>query len=57
MKKLLALGAVAGAVLFAVRKSKASQQEDDLWRQATTPGQGNTPSGSAVNGSAAPTKN
>lgn len=57
MKKLLALGAIAGAALFVVRKRKASQHEDDLWRQATTPSQGSTPAGSSVNGSAAPTKN
>ncbi|TCP57469.1 hypothetical protein EV191_1011425 [Tamaricihabitans halophyticus] len=52
MKKLLVLGAVAGAVLFAVKKSKAAQQDDDLWRQATTPGQG----GSSANGAAGPGK-
>ncbi|MDI2032639.1 DLW-39 family protein [Saccharopolyspora sp. TS4A08] len=35
MKKLLALAAVAGVVLFVVRRNKAAKAEADLWREAT----------------------
>ena len=37
MKKILALAAVAGAVLFIVRRSRASKAEADVWREATAP--------------------
>ena len=35
MKKLLALAAVAGVVLFVVRRNKAAKAEADHWREAT----------------------
>lgn len=35
MKKLIALAAVAGAVLFLVRRNRAAKAEADLWREAT----------------------
>ncbi|MGJ7909180.1 DLW-39 family protein [Actinopolyspora sp. H202] len=35
MKKLLVLAAVAGAVLFVVRRKSAAKAEADLWREAT----------------------
>ena len=37
VKKILALVAVAGVVLFIVRRSRASKAEADLWRDATAP--------------------
>ena len=37
MKKILALAAVAGVVLFVVRRSRASKAEADVWREATAP--------------------
>jgi len=37
VKKILALAAVAGAVLFIVRRSRSAKAEADLWREATTP--------------------
>jgi len=37
VKKLLALVAVAGGVLFVVRRSKSAKAQDDLWREATAP--------------------
>ena len=37
MKKIFALVAVAGAVLFVVRRNRASKAEADLWREATAP--------------------
>jgi hypothetical protein len=35
VKKILALAAVAGAVLFIVRRSRASKVDTDVWREAT----------------------
>ena len=35
MKKILALAAVAGAVLFIVRRNRASKVDTDVWREAT----------------------
>ncbi len=37
VKKLLALAAVAGGVLFVVRRNKSAKAQDDLWREATAP--------------------
>ena len=37
MKKLLALAAVAGGVLFVLRRKSAAKAEADLWREATAP--------------------
>jgi hypothetical protein len=37
VKKILALAAVAGAVLFIVRRSRSAKAEADLWREATAP--------------------
>ncbi|WP_211215418.1 MULTISPECIES: DLW-39 family protein [Actinoalloteichus] len=37
MKKLLALGAVAGVVLLLVRRNRSAKAEADLWREATAP--------------------
>ncbi|GAA1966551.1 DLW-39 family protein [Amycolatopsis minnesotensis] len=37
MKKLLALAAVAGGVLFVVKRNKSAKAEADLWREATAP--------------------
>ena len=37
VKKLLALVAVAGTVLFVVRRNKSAKAQDDLWREATAP--------------------
>ncbi|HEX3785243.1 MAG TPA: DLW-39 family protein [Pseudonocardiaceae bacterium] len=37
MKKFLALAAVAGAVLFIVRRSRSAKVEADVWREATAP--------------------
>jgi hypothetical protein len=39
VKKLLALVAVVGAVLFVVRRNRSSKAEADLWRTATAPTQ------------------
>jgi hypothetical protein len=41
VKKLLALAAVAGGVLFVVRRNKSAKAQDDLWREATAPAAGN----------------
>jgi hypothetical protein len=41
VKKLLALAAVAGGVLFVIRRSKSAKAQDDLWREATAPAAGN----------------
>jgi hypothetical protein len=40
VKKLLALAAVAGGVLFVVRRNKSAKAQDDLWREATAPATG-----------------
>ncbi len=40
VKKLLALAAVAGGVLFVVRRNKSAKAQDDLWREATAPAAG-----------------
>ena len=40
VKKLLALVAVAGGVLFVVRRNKSAKAQDDLWREATAPASG-----------------
>ncbi|HWC80139.1 MAG TPA: DLW-39 family protein [Pseudonocardiaceae bacterium] len=37
MKKIIALAAVAGAVLFIVRRQRSAKAEADLWREATAP--------------------
>jgi hypothetical protein len=37
VKKLLALAAVAGGVLFVIRRNKSAKAQDDLWREATAP--------------------
>jgi hypothetical protein len=37
VKKLLALAAVAGGVLFVVRRNRSAKAEADLWREATAP--------------------
>ncbi|ACU33983.1 hypothetical protein LV78_001447 [Actinosynnema pretiosum] len=37
MKKIIALVAVAGAVLFFVKRSRAAKADADLWREATAP--------------------
>lgn len=37
MKKILALAAVAGAVLFIVRRARSGKAEADVWREATAP--------------------
>jgi hypothetical protein len=41
VKKLLALVAVAGGVLFVVRRNKSAKAQDDLWREATAPAANN----------------
>ncbi|MGH3520820.1 MAG: DLW-39 family protein [Haloechinothrix sp.] len=38
MKKLLVLAAIAGGVLFVIKRNKDAQAEADLWREATAPG-------------------
>lgn len=40
VKKLLALAAVAGGVLFVIRRNKSAKAQDDLWREATAPAAG-----------------
>jgi hypothetical protein len=40
VKKLLALVAVVGGVLFVVRRNKSAKAQDDLWREATAPATG-----------------
>jgi hypothetical protein len=35
VKKLLALAAVAGVVLFVIRRNRTAKAEADLWREAT----------------------
>lgn len=37
MKKLVAATAVAGGVLFVVKRNQKAKAEADLWREATTP--------------------
>jgi len=37
VKKLLALVAVAGTVLFVVRRNKSAKAQEELWREATAP--------------------
>lgn len=37
MKKVLVLAAIAGGVLFVLKRNKDSQAEADLWREATAP--------------------
>ena len=37
VKKLIALAAVAGIVLFVVRRQRSAKAEADLWREATAP--------------------
>jgi hypothetical protein len=37
VKKLFALVAVAGTVLFVVRRNKSAKAQNDLWREATAP--------------------
>ncbi|MTD56131.1 DLW-39 family protein [Amycolatopsis pithecellobii] len=37
MKKLLALAAVAGGVLFVIKRNKDAKAEADLWRETTAP--------------------
>ena len=37
VKKLIALVAVAGVVLFIVRRQRSAKAEADLWREATAP--------------------
>jgi hypothetical protein len=37
VKKLLVLAAIAGGVLFVVKRNKAAQAEAELWREATAP--------------------
>jgi hypothetical protein len=37
VKKLLALAAVAGGVLFVIKRNKDAKAEADLWREATAP--------------------
>ncbi|MGH3516988.1 MAG: DLW-39 family protein [Haloechinothrix sp.] len=51
MKKLVVLAAVAGGVLFVLKRNKAAKAEADLWREATAPGDTSLGSVSA-NGSA-----
>ncbi|GAB3913575.1 DLW-39 family protein [Kibdelosporangium lantanae] len=41
MKKLLAIGAVAGAVFLVIRRSRSAKAEADLWREATAPAANN----------------
>ena len=41
MKKLLALAAIAGGVLFVVRRKNSAKAEAALWREATTPAANN----------------
>jgi len=51
VKKLFTIAAVAGCVLFLVKRSKNAKAEADLWREATAPT--TQPLGSAsTNGSA-----
>lgn len=54
MKKLLALAAVAGGVLFAIKRNKDAKAEADLWREATAPT--STPLGGASTNGSAPAK-
>lgn len=54
MKKLLALAAVVGGVLFVVRRNKAAKAEADLWREATVPT--NRPRGAVSTNGSAPAK-
>ncbi|GAA4431492.1 hypothetical protein GCM10023148_36650 [Actinokineospora soli] len=37
MKKVLALAAIVGGVLFVVRRKSAAKAEANLWREATAP--------------------
>ena len=37
VKKIIALVAVAGAVLFFVKRSRSAKADADLWREATAP--------------------
>lgn len=37
MKKLFVLAAIAGGVLFAVKRNKDNKAEAELWREATAP--------------------
>lgn len=37
VKKIIALVAVAGAVLFFVKRSRTAKADADLWREATAP--------------------
>lgn len=54
MKKLLALAAVAGGVLFAVKRNKDAKAEAELWRSATAPQQ--KPASNVSNNGSAPAK-
>lgn len=54
MKKLLALAAVAGGVLFVVKRNQKAKAEADLWREATAPA--DSPLGSASVNGASPAK-
>ncbi|WP_020669066.1 DLW-39 family protein [Amycolatopsis nigrescens] len=54
MKKLLALAAVAGGVLFAVKRNKDAKAEADLWREATAPTE--SPLGGVSSNGSAPAK-
>ncbi|WP_158879731.1 DLW-39 family protein [Amycolatopsis anabasis] len=51
MKKLLALAAIAGGVLFVIKRNKDAKAEADLWREATAPAD-RPLSGVSSNGSA-----
>jgi hypothetical protein len=37
VKKIIALVAVAGAVLFFVKRSRSAKVDADLWREAVAP--------------------
>jgi hypothetical protein len=37
VKKLIVLVAMAGIVLFVVRRQRSAKAEADLWREATAP--------------------
>lgn len=50
MKKLLVLAAIAGGVLFVLKRNKDAQAEADLWREATAPGDA-VPGSVSANGS------
>lgn len=50
MKKLLVLAAIAGGVLFVLKRNKDAKAEADLWREATAPSDTSSDSVSA-NGS------